>query len=126
MVNTKKLTERQMTLVGKIIKHFKGRTMVTRAELRAAHTKISGKVSSPYFISKNTAAQVTPNPAKGIARGTYNLAVFKGGAERGDMSATKTITKRKAVKSNKRANVRKGAKSTRTVKATGAKAKVAA
>jgi hypothetical protein len=118
MFNTKKLTQVQFDFVQRIIKLYKGRTIVTRKEMEDAQKKLTGKVSTPYYVSKNAAAKVEANAKKGIKRGSYNLGIFKVGAERGDLRSTfytakVTRTKKAVAKSKPKAATKKPAKTTK-------------
>ena len=73
MLNTKKLTVTQLGLVKEIIKFYNGRRIITRTELREAHTALRKRVSSPYFIAKNSMAKAHGKDAKA---GQYDLGQF--------------------------------------------------
>jgi len=112
LLDTNLVSETQFNLVQKMIKHFKGRKIVSRKELREAHGVLMGKKASPYFISKNIAAKVEANKVKGIRTGSYNLGIFKIDKNKPNRTAEVKAPKKsttKALPAKKRTQTKKGA-----------------
>lgn len=73
MINTRKLTDKQLQLVKEIIRLAGGRTILARKEIKEMHGQLRGAHSSPYFIAKNIAAKAK---GKDASRGSYDLGIF--------------------------------------------------
>lgn len=87
MINTMKLSAKQVTLCQSIIDFFAAKTgenvteemktrwakgLFRRVELREAHESITGHVACPYFITKNTAAKASKKEGNSL----YNVQRF--------------------------------------------------
>lgn len=88
MINTMKLSVKQLDLVKEIMAYWNAKEvgekitqemkdrwakgLLRRMELREAHEKLRNRVANPYFITKNTAAKA----AKKDGEHLYNLQRF--------------------------------------------------
>ncbi len=71
MINKTKLTESQLATVRGLITQFGGLSVLTRKQLHEGYLALKGEGSStPYFISKNTAAKSPTEPHR------YDLALL--------------------------------------------------
>lgn len=76
LINMTEITAKQMEIVNGLIKHFDGRTTLTRSELISGHHAVNPNViSSPQWISKNEAAHKKDEKGNRL-RGFFDLTVF--------------------------------------------------